>query len=190
MRVLVSAPTDNPVAWVISKVENANNIGIQTLTLYQDFFDEHKDYIERDDSGNIIGMWADYYDNTNNPIVPIEQEQDTQIQTTVYGKITASTPSVKVGGSYKTLKLKLYDVDGNEITESYSNATFDWSCSINGEDFTNNNAITWLNGSSFNQKKIKFANDKSYLDENLDVKCTITKDEEMIDVTCQFALVI
>ena len=49
MRVLVSAYTDNPVAWTISKVETANNLGIQILTLYQDFFDQNNDYIEKDD---------------------------------------------------------------------------------------------------------------------------------------------
>ena len=65
MRVLVSAYTDHPIAWKISKCEDANPKGIKTITLYQDFFNQYRDYIEKDETGKIIGMWADYYDNDN-----------------------------------------------------------------------------------------------------------------------------
>lgn len=40
------------------------------LTIYQDFWDEHRDYIERDENGKIIGMYADYYDSSVIPVEP------------------------------------------------------------------------------------------------------------------------
>lgn len=171
MRVLVSAYTDNPVAWTISKVETANNLGIQILTLYQDFFDQNKDYIEKDSDGNIIGLWANYYDSN---IEPTDPDTPSTTPSNIYGKITASTSTIKVGGSYKTLTLKLYDADDNEITDNYSSATFDWTCYIKGNETDDlSNKVTWLNGSLFNQKKIKFPDDRSYLDKILVIKCVV-----------------
>ncbi len=185
MRVLVSAFTENPVAWTISKIETANNIGVQMLTLYQDFFDQHKDYIEHDDNGNIIGLWADYYDSNIKPTDPSNPES---IPSNIHGKITASTSTIKVGGSYKTLTLKLYDANGNEITDNYSDAEFDWTCSIkNGNEITVlTDKVTWSKCKSFNQKKIKFPDDRQYLNQILDIKCSVDE----IDTTAQFELII
>lgn len=182
MRVLVSAFTNNPVAWIISKVETANNLGLQMLTLYQDYFDPHKDYIEKDSDGNIIGLWADYYDSS---IEPIDTVTLTPSPSTVYGKIIASTSTIKVGGSYKTLTLKLYDADNNEVTNNYASSTFDWSCYIKGdEEIDLSDKATWLTRSLFNQRKIKFADDRSYLDKILIVKCVV----DDIETTEEFEL--
>ena len=172
MRVLVSAYTDNPVAWTISKVETANNLGIQILTLYQDFFDQNKDYIEKDSDGNIIGLWANYFDSN---IEPTDPDIPTPTPSTIYGKITASTSTIKVGGSYKTLTLKLYDADGNEVTDNYSSTTFDWTCSITDGDKTTDlsEVVSWYKGKEFNQKKIKFPDNRDYLGQVLDVKCVV-----------------
>ena len=175
MRVLVSAFTENPVAWIISKVETANNLGLQMLTLYQDFFDQNKDYIEKDSDGNIIGLWADYFDSN---IEPTDPDTPSPTPSSIHGKITASTSTIKVGGSYKTLTLKLYGADGNEITDNYSSYSpddFKWTCSItNGNKTTNlTDVVSWLKGSLFNQRKIKFPNDRSYLGKILDVKCIV-----------------
>ena len=174
MRVLVGAYTEHPVAWMVSKVENANPKGIQTLTLYQDFFDQHRDYIEKDENGKIIGLWADYYsfsDEPTDPDVPTSNPD----QPTVYGKITASTSAIKIGGSYKTLTVKLYNADDEEITSSYSSSEFSWTCSVTDgdENIDLSNEVVWLNGNLFNQKKIKFPNDRNYLGKMLEVKCTV-----------------
>ena len=171
MRVLVSAFTENPVAWIISKVETANNLGLQMLTLYQDFYDQNTDYIEKDSDGNIIGLWADYYDSN---IEPTDPDTPTPTPSTTYGKITASTSTIKVGGSYKTLTLKLYDADDNEVTDNYSSVIFDWSCYIKGNETDDlSDKVTWLNGSLFNQKKIKFPDNRDYLDNVLVIKCVV-----------------
>lgn len=189
MRVLVSAFTEKPVAWTISRVESANNLGIQMLTLYQDFFDQNRDYIEKDSNGNIIGLWADYFDSN---ITPTDPTTPTPTPLTTYSKITASTSTIKVGGSYKTLTLKLYDVDDNEITDNYSSATFEWACSVTDGNETTvlTDMVTWLNGASFNQKKIKFSDDRSYLNKVLDIKCVVTTDNETIESVVQFELII
>ena len=192
MRVLVSAFTENPVAWIISKVETANNLGLQMLTLYQDLFDQNKDYIEKDSDGNIIGLWADYYDSN---IEPTDPDTPSPTPSNTYGKITASTSTIKVGGSYKTLTLKLYDADNNEVTDNYSSATFDWTCYIKGnetDDLSEAGVATLIVGSSvFNQAKIKFADDRSYLGKILVVHCCIFDEHEgYINVLSEFELVV
>lgn len=180
MRVLVSAYTDRPVAWKISKVENAQPIGIQKLVIYQDYFDQNKDYIEKDEDGNIIGMWADYHDSD---IEPIESDP---ITNKLNSEIISSTPKIKVGGTYKLLTLKIYDDDHNEITDSYSDATFSWKCSVKGEDLTEK--VTWFEVKSKNQIKIKFPNDRTYLDHILDVVCTVEKDNTSFETATQYEI--
>ena len=165
----------SPNAWKVSKLERANVRGRTKITLAQNAFDPHSDYIEKDSNGNIIGLWADYYDSN---IKPTDPDTPSPTPSTIYGKITASTSTIKVGGSYKTLTLKLYDVDNNEITDNYSSHSpddFKWTCSItNGNKTTDlTDVVSWLKGSLFNQRKIKFPNDRSYLGKILDVKCIV-----------------
>ena len=187
MRVLVSAYTDHPIAWKISKCEDANPKGIKTITLYQDFFNQHRDYIEKDETGKIIGMWADYYDNTPilEPSFSIDPKPDVINE---HGEITSSTSSIKIGGSYKNLSLKIYDHENNDITSEYSNNIFNWSCFIiDGNtkiDLTQK--VNWLNGKEFNQKKIKFINDRSYLGKQLEIKCVV----HGIEATKRFELIV
>ena len=85
--------------------------------------------------------------------------------------IESSSNTIKVGGSYKTLTAKVTDANGNDVTANYSNATFDWTCSIDGNDYTNN--CTWRNGTEFNQKKIKMSTDESYTGKNMVVTVVI-----------------
>lgn len=85
--------------------------------------------------------------------------------------IESSTNEIKVGGSYKTLTAKVTDANGNDVTANYSNDTFDWTCSIDGNDYTNN--CTWRAGSEFNQKRIKMSTDTSYVGKNMIVKVVI-----------------
>ena len=85
--------------------------------------------------------------------------------------IETSTNTIKVGGSYKSLTAKVTDANGNDVTSDYSNDTFDWTCSIDGNDYTNN--CTWRAGSEFNQKKIKMSTDESYAGKNMIVTVVI-----------------
>ena len=85
--------------------------------------------------------------------------------------IESSTNTIRVGGSYKSLTAKVTDANGNDVTSEYSNATFDWTCSIDGNDYTNN--CTWRAGTEFNQKKLKMSTDESYAGKNMVVKVVI-----------------
>ena len=175
MRLVVSAPTKHPIVWSVTKIENAQPFGVQKLTLYQSMWDEHTDKIEYDDFGNIVGMYADYYDSN---IEPTDPDTPSPTPSTIYGKITASTSTIKVGGSYKTLTLKLYGADGSEITDNYSSYSpddFKWTCSITDGDKTTDlsDVVSWYKGKEFNQKKIKFPDNRDYLGKVLDVKCVV-----------------
>ena len=85
--------------------------------------------------------------------------------------IESSSNTIRVGGSYKSLTAKVTDANGNDVTSDYSNATFDWTCSIDGNDYTNN--CTWRAGTEFNQKKIKMSTDESYAGKNMIVTVVI-----------------
>lgn len=170
MRLVISAPTKNVLIWAITKIENAQPIGLQKLTLYQISWNKHTDGYAYDEYGNYV-PYANYYDSN---IEPTDPDAPTPTPSTTYGKITASTSTIKVGGSYKTLTLKLYDADDNEVTDNYSSATFDWSCYIKGNETDDlSDKVTWLNGKEFNQKKIKFADNRDYLDKILVVMCSV-----------------
>ena len=176
MRVLVSSFTDNAIAWQISKVENAQPLGVQKLTLYQDFFDQHRDYIEKDSDGNIIGMWASYFDSE---IAPTDPSTPTTPPSSITARISASTSTIKVGGSYKNLTVNLFNDSNEDITTEYADATFTWTCSIDNEDWTDK--VTWRAGTEYNQKKVKFPNNDSVLGKILSVKCEIVKDNLPIE---------
>ena len=176
MRVLVSSFTDNAIAWQISKVENAQPLGIQKLTLYQDFFDQHRDYIEKDSDGNIIGMWASYFDSE---IAPTDPSTPTTPPSSITARISASTSTIKVGGSYKNLTVNLFNDSNEDITTEYADATFTWTCSIDNEDWTDK--VTWRAGTEYNQKKVKFPNDASVIGKILSIKCEIVKNDLQIE---------
>ena len=179
MRVLVSSFTDNAIAWQISKVENAQPLGVQKLTLYQDFFDQHRDYIEKDSDGNIIGMWANYFDSE---IAPTDPSTPTTPPSSITARISASTSTIKVGGSYKNLTVNLFNDSNEDITNEYADLppeNFQWTCSIDNEDWTDK--VTWRAGTEYNQKKVKFPNDSSVIGKILSVKCKIVKDNLPIE---------
>lgn len=176
MRVLVSSFTDNAIAWQIGKVENAQPLGVQKLTLYQDFFDQHRDYIEKDENGNIIGMWASYFDSE---ITPTDPSNSTTPPSSITARISASTSTIKVGGSYKNLTANLFNDSNEDITTEYADAKFTWTCSIDNKDWTDK--VTWRDGTEFNQKKLRFPNDTSTIGKILSVKCEIIKDNLTIE---------
>ena len=108
---------------------------------------------------------------TTEPTTPTPTPEPEPTPTPTYNvTIETSTNTIK-GGSYKNLTAKVTDANGNDVTSDYSNATFDWTCSIDGNDYTNN--CTWRAGAEFNQKKIKMSTDVSYVGKNLIVKVVI-----------------
>lgn len=183
-RLVLSALIKKPHVWQISKVENTKPLGLIKITLDQDSWDEHTDYVNLE-TGE---MYADYY---TSDITPTDPTEPTPTPSSNYGTITASTSTIKIGGSYKTLTATVFDENGADITDTYSDAVFNWTCSIEGADSTElDTVITWLDGTTFNKKKIKFSNDRSYLEKILEVKCEIIKDTETVETTMQFELMV
>lgn len=183
MRLVISAPTEHPIVWSVTKIENTKPFGLQKLTIYQNFWNEHTDYIERDSDGNIIGMYANYFDSE---VLPEDTTSLVQDEPYHSSKIVASSDIIKVGGGYKLLTAKLFDDNSEDISERYSNSTFAWSCSIDGENLTNK--VTWYEQPVFNQIKIKFPNEKSYLGKILKIQCVISAEKKDITVSGSFEL--
>lgn len=172
MRLIVSAPLEQPVTWRITKCENAQPLGIQKLTLYQDRFNEHTDYVNLE-TGE---MYANYFDSE---IAPTDPSTPTTPPSSITARISASTSTIKVGGSYKNLTVNLFNDSNEDITTDYADATFTWTCSIDDEDLTDK--VTWRAGTEYNQKKVKFPNDASVIGKILSVKCEIIKDNLPIE---------
>lgn len=172
MRLIVSAPLEQPVTWRITKCENAQPLGIQKLTLYQDRFNEHTDYVNLE-TGE---MYANYFDSE---IAPSDPDTPTPTPSSIIARISASTSTIKVGGSYKNLTVNLFNDSNEDITTEYADATFTWTCSIDDEDWTDK--VTWRDGTEYNQKKVKFPNDTSTIGKILSVKCEIVKDNLPIE---------
>lgn len=172
MRLIVSAPIKEPVTWRITKCENAQPLGIQKLTLYQDRFNEHTDYVNLE-TGE---MYANYFDSE---IAPTDPDTPTTPPSSITARIAASTSTIKVGGSYKNLTVNLFNDSNEDITTEYADAIFTWTCSIDNEDWTDK--VTWRAGTEYNQKKVKFPSDTSVIGKILSVKCTIEKDGAIIE---------
>ena len=172
MRLIVSAPIKEPVTWRITKCENAQPLGIQKLTLYQDRFNEHTDYVNLE-TGE---MYANYFDSE---IAPTDPSTPTTPPSSITARISASTSTIKVGGSYKNLTVNLFNDSNEDITTEYADATFTWTCSIDDENWTDK--VTLRAGTEYNQKKVKFPNDTSVIGKILSVKCEIVKDNLTIE---------
>lgn len=170
MRVIVSALMENPTVWKITKCKSASPLGLQKLTLYTNFFNEHTDYVNFE-TGE---MYANYFDSEIAPIDP-----STPTPSSITARISASTSTIKVGGSYKNLTVNLFNDSIEDITTEYADATFTWTCSIDNEDWTDK--VTWRAGTEYNQKKVKFPNDTSTIGKILSVKCEIIKNNLPIE---------
>lgn len=144
-------------AWLISKINRISPYGIARVTLTQDTFDQHRDYIERDDSGNIIGMWADYWSTPIEPTsVPVDD--DTTPSSIITSRITCSgKPIIKIGGSAKTFTVTYYGEDGEPIDTMVSEG---WNFSIDGVSVSNTLFDLTPEG---NKIKVKFLGDDSYI---------------------------
>lgn len=164
-----------PNTWVVSKVERVNVRGRTKLTLYQKLFNSNTDYIEKDENGIITGLWANYFGGT----VPTDPSTPTTPTSSITARISASTSTIKVGGSYKNLTVNLFNDSNEDITTEYADATFTWTCSIDDEDWTDK--VTLRAGTEYNQKKVKFPNDSSVIGKILSVKCKIVKDNLQIE---------
>ncbi len=159
--MIVSAPVDEgfePIVWRISKVESTAPLGIQRITLYQDAYNQNTDYIERDASGKVIAMWADYYASRVEP----KPNEISPEKVTSEIQFNGLSRQIKVGGSPRTFTVVFYDSDGNRISSPPTNS---WEFLLDGRLIADNELNNYLTVESFtaDQLRIKFIGNDDYL---------------------------
>ncbi len=137
--------------------------GVNRLTWAQDKWNEHTDYIEKDDDGNVIGMWCNYF--TTDGIAPDDQKPQADIHSVIsyVGK-----PSIKVGGSFKKFTVNFYD---GETPIGYKLGQ--WGFTLDGQDAS---SLVQLDNTDVdeNQVKVKFVGSDKYMGKALVVSFTTT----------------
>ena len=149
-----------------------------TFNLYGRTFRTDNTYIK----DGLFHIIAQVTTNEVDPIPTPEPDPTTKNKVS----ITSSTDTIKIGGSYKVLNAKIMDESENDITANYSDATFEWTCAIDGEDYTSN--CTWVNGTTFNSKRLKMSSDRTMLSKQLVVSVVISKDKETLIGSSSFKI--
>lgn len=161
-RMIISAVMDSPLTWRVSKIANTEPRGIVKVTTTQDLFDREHDYIEKDENGNVIAMWADYYGQSPTPNEDINDEPiDNECGVITYNGTKAV---LKVNGSAKKFYVKFIR-DGIEQTIT---GNVNWSIEING---TNANDLFEIN-SNEEYTSIRFIGDEDYAGETAVIKAS------------------
>ena len=175
-RLIISAMTENPRTWQVSKCEDMlmGDFGLMRLTFVQVAFNNAIDFVDYsatnpDGSKDVYAMYANYYESS---VVPEKNTNVEIISNTCV--ISASTSTIKAGGSYKTITATFYDDSGADITDKYlSELSMDnWKFFIDDVEIESGDLITVLEQTTPNKIKVKFANNMNYLTKILVVRCT------------------
>ncbi len=176
-RLIISAMTENPRTWQVSKCEDMlmGDFGLMRLTFVQVAFNDATDFVDYnatnpDGSKDVYAMYASYYESS------VEPEEDTNVEDSSNTCVlSASTSTIKVGGSYKTIVATFYDSFGTDITDTYlSELSMDnWKFYVGDVEIEKGDLITVLGQTSTNKIKVKFANDMNYLTKVLVVRCVV-----------------
>ena len=158
----------NPNAWLISKTKRISPNGIIVVTTTQDLFNQHTDYIEKNEEGKIIGMWADYYVSEVEPTAAI-QAVELLPPSSITSVITCTgRPQFKVGGSAKTFTVSYYNEENEQVQD---HPPGEWSFSI--DDTPLDTELLTLTPSADGVKiKVKFLGDDSYIGKILTITNT------------------
>lgn len=180
IRMLIDTKVESePRAWLISKVNRISPNGICRVTLTQDNFDQHKDYVEKDDNGNIIGMWANYFVSNVEP-KPIPIDDPTPSPTTTATITCSGKQQIRIGGSAKTFTVIFADEDGTPVDMLPGT----WKFSIDGESVPQELlSLTVID----NRVKVKFLGDDSYIGKILIV--TYKVDDEDITTSLPIEII-
>ena len=118
-------------------------------------------------------MWANYFDSEIVPTDPDTKPTPSPV-TNILATITSSASTIKVGGSYRTLNIKLSNDSGEDITDTFgdSKSNFKWHFEIDNEEYKG----IIRNDLSFYRMKIKFPDDYDYVGKILTIYCTITNE--------------
>ena len=176
-RLIISAMTENPRTWQVSKCEDMlmGDFGLMRLTFVQVAFNKSIDFVDYsatnpDGSKDVYAMYASYYES---PILP---EGDTSIEPVSSACVlSASTGTIKTGGSYKTIAATFYDDSGTDITDTYlpELSVDNWKFYIDDIEIKSGDLITVLGQAATNKIKVKFADDMNYLTKALVIRCVV-----------------
>ena len=157
-RVAIGEARQEPICWMLSKVEDTNVRGIARYTFKQDKWNGKTDYIEEDEDGNVIGIWCDYYANGDVEPTPFDEEPSHKI----YSVVTCSglKSDIKAGGHYKKFTVTFYD-EGEIIQYR----TGHWTFIIDGVDVSSK--ITTLDSTESTDVAINQVKAKLEADDNL-----------------------
>ena len=165
-RIILDAKVlTEPRAWQISKVNRLATNGLCMVTMAQDLFDPDRDYIEKDEYGNIIGMWADWYPYDQYNVQPEETvDPRTLPDYFLTLKYAGIKPVIKVRGNFKKFTAIFNDKHGNEVPNVFVD---EWKVELDGVDVTTleDNPFTIVtsnedNTLTANQIKVKTASDE------------------------------
>lgn len=160
-RMLIDAPVQSePRAWHISKINRIAANGLVSATLAQVNFNQYTDYIEIDESGKTIGLWADYF---SLPVEPADPE--TAIQSCI--AYSGLKPELKIRGGYKKFTVAFSTDNGDAEFQDGQ-----WSYQIDNADASNLvSVLTAVDSSDLeqNQIKVKFIGNEEYLNKKLKI---------------------
>lgn len=136
-RFIIDNKVKNPRCWRVSKLNRLQSNGICLVTTAQDIFDPSRDYIERDEFGKIVGMWANFYNPDQyavepQPVIPPSTLPDYYIKL-IFG---GTKPVLKVRGNYKKITATFLDKHENVVEDTFVD---EWKVEIDG---TNVSEIT------------------------------------------------
>ena len=159
--MLIDAPVQSePRAWHISKINRIAANGLVSATLAQVNFNQYTDYIEIDESGKTIGLWADYF---SLPVEPADPE--TAIQSCI--AYSGLKPELKIRGGYKKFTVAFSTDNGDAEFQDGQ-----WSYQIDNADASNLvSVLTAVDSSDLeqNQIKVKFIGNEEYLNKKLKI---------------------
>lgn len=131
-RFIIDNKVKNPRCWQLSKINRLQSNGIVLVTCAQDMFDPNRDYIERDEYGKIVGMWANFYNPDQyaispQPVIPSSSLPDYHIKL-IFG---GTKPVLKVRGNYKKITATFLDKHENVVEDIFVD---EWKVEIDGID--------------------------------------------------------
>ena len=162
-------PVDSPTLTYVSSdntIATVNDTGLMTLL--------------KEGNVKITATWTDGNNTTCETTITIlnsgvEPEPTPTITTEIY----TLGDNIFIDNAYIKLTLKFYDNNGTDITNTeiadLTKDDFVWTCSIDGVDVTNKtDLVTWADSSSgVNVKRIKLAEDETYLGKYLVITCVV-----------------
>ena len=76
------------------------------------------------------------------------------------------------------LTLKIFDSSNEDVTAMHQDADLQWTCSIDGEDYTD--IVSWRVGTNWNQRRLKLSLNRSLLGKILLINCSVSTDTETL----------